>query len=253
MLHHARHLRYPLSDKHLNREKNREPLKENLIISQELGGTKNTPSTTFDEDKESPRKKRNGQTNRHCKKQNIDKPLICPKYTKSTLKQKAYRAAQIKKNNEQLNSPTSRNEPSSPRKPKTVTARSLRKYTSQRDKAPPEGIKKIQTKIQDKGQKIYSKQHETSINRDQNDSKNNQSDSGNILPATKILRKACEEATKLYNPCDLNVDIDQSFPAKEVSDDGNKISSVIQGNINTTNGDSTPILDTDISQGKVSA
>ena len=249
MLHHARHLRYPLSDKHLNREKNREPLKDKLIISQEIGGSMNTPSTPSDQDTEYPRKKKNGQTNRLCKNQSIDKPLICPKFTKSTLKQKAYRAAQIKKNNEQLKALTSRNEPSSPRKPKHFTARSLRKYTSQRDTTPPEGTKKIQTKLQDKGQKRYSKQNETCINRNQ--TQYNQNDTGNIVSATKISKKACEETTKVYKSCDLKVHIDQNSLAKKVSGDVDKIASVTQCNFNAINSDSTRIFDTDISQGKV--
>ena len=252
MLHHARHLKYPLSDKHLNREKNRDPLKDNLIISQEIGGIMNTPSTTSDPVKQSPRKKKNSQSNPSCKNQNIDKPSICPRFTKSTLKQKAYRAAQIKKNNEHLKTLTSRNEPSSPRKPKNVPARPLRKYTSQRDAAPPEGVKRIHTNLQDKGKKRYSKLNEAGINGNRNENQNDKKDTGNIFPATKIAKKACEETTKLYNTYDLNVDIDQSSPAKKVSGDVNNISSVIQGNINTVNGDSTPILDMDSSQGKVS-
>ena len=115
-----------------------------------------------------------------------------------------------------------------------------------------DGVRRIYTNLQDKGQKRYSKQNEAGINGDRNENKNNKKDSSNSFTDTKIAKKACEETTKLYNTCDLNVDIDQSSPAKMVSDDVNKTSSANQGNINTVNGDSTPSLDMDSSQGKVS-
>jgi hypothetical protein len=96
MLHHARHLKYPIRTR-------ANTMKDPLLISSESEETLNVSTLSAQEPSQtSPKKKEH--TNRLCKNQSGGKPQICPKFTKSSVKQKAYRAAQLKKEADALKS-----------------------------------------------------------------------------------------------------------------------------------------------------
>ena len=97
MLHHARHLKYPLRTR-------ANTMKDPLLISSESEETLNVSTLTAHEPSQTSPKKKQEHTNRLCKNQNVGKPQICPRFTKSALKQKAYRAAQLKKEGDALKS-----------------------------------------------------------------------------------------------------------------------------------------------------
>ena len=93
--HHARHLKNPLTR---SRGENT-TMKDPLLSSGEREDSWNV-STVSAKQHYVKSKTKDDQSKRLCKKSDTSKPQICPKFTKSALKQKAYRVAQMKKDAE---------------------------------------------------------------------------------------------------------------------------------------------------------